>query len=64
MLEITREYALQIQVCTDLKDEKKIEKQTNEKHFCGTKNGWVIDKKIEPVQCSKYPERKHYMMTC
>lgn len=39
----------------------------NKDNPSGTDQGWVqveLDNKQAPIQCEKYPERKHYILTC
>jgi hypothetical protein len=71
---ITREYfgLFFMQVCAvkDVTDEEILE-VCNRCNPCGTSMGWcgVIRKRPEykdqePVQCSKYPDRLHFMVNC
>ena len=67
-LQVLREGALAIQVCTNAKTKIEIERLTNEKSLCGTSGGWILDEKLSKrlkqakVQCSDNPERNHYIL--
>ncbi len=60
--------ALAINVCTNAKTKKEIERLTNEASLCGTVNGWVLDEKESKrlgqamVQCEDDKNRRHYIL--
>lgn len=63
--EVTKNGALQVQVCSDLPIEEVLDwvRRTNP---AGTTSNWQITYKPEyaPVTCASYPERKHYIFEC
>ena len=67
-LDILKTGALSIQVCTNAKRKKDIERLTNEKSLCGTVNSWVLDEKESKrlgqskVTCANDPSRTHYIL--
>ena len=67
-LQVLKEGALLIQVCTNAKTKKLIEKLANAKSWCGTKNGWSLDERESKrlgqaeVQCEKNKTRTHYIL--
>lgn len=62
---ITRTGLFNIQVCSKLSEEKALE-WVREAHPAGTTGNWQkpIEKKLGPVQCKEYPDRKHYVFAC
>lgn len=65
---ILKESALAIQVCTNAKKKRDIERLTNKKSICGTTLGWQLDEtesrrlKQAKVKCADSPERMHYIL--
>lgn len=65
---VLRTGALTIQVCTNAKTKKEIERLANEAELCGTEPGWVLDEKESKklkqskVKCANNPERTHYIL--
>uniref|UniRef100_A0A6M3JEQ0 Uncharacterized protein n=1 Tax=viral metagenome TaxID=1070528 RepID=A0A6M3JEQ0_9ZZZZ len=67
-LQILKEGALSIQVCTNAKTKKVIERLANQASLCGTTNGWGLDEKESKrlgqakVKCANDKTRTHYIL--
>lgn len=67
-LQVLKEGLLSIQVCTDAKTKKTIERLANQASLCGTENGWTLNEKESKrlgqpmVQCFDDPKRRHYIL--
>lgn len=67
-LQVLKENLLAIQVCTNIKSKKIIEKYTNVARICGTELGWKIDEKESKrlkqssVECSEKKGFKHWIL--
>jgi hypothetical protein len=67
-LQILKTGALTINVCTNAKTKKEIERLTNQASLCGTTGGWMLDEKESKrlgqakVQCSNDKTRTHYIL--
>lgn len=68
VLEVLRETAFALQVCTNAKRKSDIEHLANSKSLCGTSLGWVLDERESKrlgqsaVECSEHKDRKHYIL--
>ena len=67
-LQIVKTGALSIQVCTNAKSKKVIERLANQALLCGTTNGWGLDEKTSKrlgqskVKCVNDKTRTHYIL--
>lgn len=67
-LQVLKEGALSIQVCTNAKTKRAIEKLANEASMCGTSLGWVLDEKESKrlkqskVPCAEKDGFTHYIL--
>lgn len=67
-LTVLKTGALSIQVCTNAKTKKVIERLANEANLCGTMGGWYLDEKESKrlgqakVPCADDKKRTHYIL--
>lgn len=67
-LAVLRAGALAVQVCTNAKTKKEIERLTNEAIMCGTTGGWKLDEKESKklgqpkVNCAERDGYTHYIL--
>jgi hypothetical protein len=67
-LQVIKDGVLAIQVCTNAKRKKDIERLANEANLCGTTNGWGLDEKESKrlgqskVKCAEREGYMHYVL--
>ena len=67
-LDVIKVGALSIQVCTNYKTKKLIEREANKAEMCGTENGWILyekeSRKLKQgvVDCAERKGFKHYIL--
>lgn len=67
-LTLLKQGPISIQVCTNAKTKKAIERLANVVSFCGTTSGWYLDEKESKrlkqskVQCTDDKTRTHYIL--